>query len=373
MHLLSEEFLLFGLCFVALFFLLDVTGQKLLLIAASFVFAGIHNITFALVLAASIGGNHVSATLIARDRPYSRLAMWGGILFNVALLGTFKYFDFFSTSLNDAAAVAGVHYSPLFLHVVVPLGLSYYTFQAISYLVDLHHGKLTRASLLDFTVFMAFWPKFIAGPIIRATSFLPQLRYRRRLRWRNFYLGVESVIYGLFLKTALSDFLLPHVQKVYAAPAAYDGSNALLAALFFTFQIYGDFAGYSLVVIGVARILGYAIRPNFLRPNFARSFSDFWRRWHISLSSWLDTYIFRNLVPKSSHRKVEWATIPQAYRAILGQNAVEADDTFMTLSGDSLSYVQAALAIEGVLGYLPDSWDSMTVSELEALRPQVAL
>jgi D-alanyl-lipoteichoic acid acyltransferase DltB (MBOAT superfamily) len=370
MHFLTEEFLLFSLCFGGLFFLLNNTGQKLLLLAGSFVFVGFHNVTFALLLAFSIAGNYLASVLIERNTPSARAAMWGGIALNAGLMGVFKYFDFFSTSLNDAAALVGVHYSPLLINTVVPLGLSFYSFQAISYLADLKHGKLPRASLLDYAVYMAFWPKFVAGPIIRATSFMPQLRHRRRPQWRNLFLGLESIIYGLFLKAALSDFLMPQVQKVYNAPAAFDGANALVAALFFTFQIYGDFAGYSLVVIGLARIMGYHVRPNFLRPNFARSFSDFWRRWHISLSTWLDTYIFRNLVPRPSRgAAAQWPTLTAAYAAILGRPRVEVDDTFLSLSGDSLSFVQVALAIETHLGYLPDGWDSMTVSQLDALRP----
>lgn len=369
MHFVSEEFLLFAVCFAALFFALGVVGQKVLLLAASYYFCGSQSLMFAGLLAASTVGNHLFAFLIDRKTEAQRAAMWSGILFNVGMLGVFKYFDFFSKSFSDGLSFVGLDYSPIFLEIALPLGLSFYTLQAISYLVDLRDGKVQRATLFDYAVFMSFWPKFVAGPIIRATSFLPQLKRRRQFRWANFYLGAESIIYGLFLKTVLSDYLAPQVQKVYASPAAYDGADALLAVLFYTFQIYGDFAGYSLVVIGIARILGYSVLPNFRRPNFSTSFSDFWTRWHISLSRWLRDYIFRRLVPKpSGGQGAEWASVADIYRALLQQASVSARDTFAGLSADSLSFVEVALALEQYLGRLPNGWETMTVGRLEDLK-----
>jgi D-alanyl-lipoteichoic acid acyltransferase DltB (MBOAT superfamily) len=294
--------------------------------------------------------------------------MWAGVTANVALLGLFKYFNFFSESFAQGLGAFGVHYAPAILNLAIPLGLSFYTLQSISYLVDLREGKLERASLLDHAVYASFWPKFVAGPIIRAHSFLPQLQERRYFRWSNFYLGVESIIYGLFLKTTLSDYLAPQVNKVYASPEAYGGADALLATIFFSFQVYGDFAGYSLVVIGTARILGYSVRPNFRRPLFARSIVDFWTRWHISLSSWLRDYVFRRL-PVARGEQRDWGSVGEIYSAILGVPRVTSDQTFDGLGGDSLAFVQVSLALEDFLGKLPDSWESKTVARLDELKP----
>jgi D-alanyl-lipoteichoic acid acyltransferase DltB (MBOAT superfamily) len=369
-HFVSEEFLLFAVCFAAVFFFLGREGQKLLLLGGSYLFCGSQDLMFAALLALSTFVNYGVALVIDRNPAIGQRAMWAGIAFNVALLGVFKYFDFFSRSLNDSLSFLGFTYTPIFLAIALPLGLSFYTLQAISYLVDLREGKVERASFVDYAVYMSFWPKFVAGPIIRAKPFLSQLKTRRRFRWANFYLGAESVIYGLFLKTVLSDYLAPQVQKVYASPLAYGSADALLASIFYTFQIYGDFAGYSLVVIGAARILGYSVRPNFRRPNFARSFSDFWTRWHISLSRWLRDYVFRRLVPRTSGAALaqEWQSIAELYAHFLGVPNVSSDDTFASLSGDSLSFVQVALGLETYLGRPPAGWENMTIGHLEKLR-----
>jgi alginate O-acetyltransferase complex protein AlgI len=312
MHFISFEFVLFAAAFFFLFFFLGRQGQKFLLLLAGYFFCGFHSPWFAAILALSTLGNYLASRLMFSPNLSRRGVMWAGIVFNLLLLGVFKYFDFFSTSLTAAAASVGVRYSPLVLGLVVPIGLSFYTFQAISYLVDLRNGKIKPAPLLDYAVFMSFWPKFVAGPIIRATAFMPQLQRRRTFRWANFYLGLEAIVYGLFLKAVLSDYLVPAVKRVYDAPKAYDGAASLVAALFYTFQMYGDFAGYSLIVIGVARIMGYSVRANFRRPNFAVSFSDFWRRWHISLSKWLGDYIFRNLPLKVARRGATPAPAPES-------------------------------------------------------------
>jgi D-alanyl-lipoteichoic acid acyltransferase DltB (MBOAT superfamily) len=306
--------------------------------------------------------------VIQASQKWRHAAMWTGILANVALLGVFKYFNFFAESFSQGLGAFGVHYAPAVLNFAIPLGLSFYTLQGISYLIDLREGKVERANLLDYAVYASFWPKFVAGPIIRARSFLPQLQARRLFTWANFYLGVESIIYGLFLKTTLSDYLAPQVNKIYGAPDAYGAADTLLATIFFSFQVYGDFAGYSLVVIGIARILGYNVRPNFRRPLFSTSIVDFWTRWHISLSSWLRDYVFRRL-PVSHGEKREWGSVADIYSSILGVRHVERDQTFDGLGGDSLAFVQASLALEDYLGNLPDSWESKTVARLDELKP----
>lgn len=367
MHLISNVFLLFAIVFVPLFFVLPRDGQKTLMLVASYGFATFGSIEFALLLGLSTLLNYGFSLLVAQPaRPRGVLA--AAVVTNVAILGVFKYFDFFSRSLADAAAWIGVAYSPAILHLIVPLGISFYTFQVISYQIDLSRGQVKRASLFDLAIFLSFWPKFVAGPIIRATWFLPQLERRRRFTWPNFYLGAEMIIYGLFLKVVLSDLLVPQIDKVYASPGVYGGADALLAAIFFTFQIYGDFAGYSLMAIGLARILGYSVLRNFNRPNLATSFSDFWQRWHISLSRWLDDYVFKSLLPKRRGEGGSWRSVRQIYETLLDRRAIEDGATFTELAGDSLAYVQTALALEDYLGNLPRNWEHRTIADLEGLR-----
>lgn len=371
MHFLSEEFLAFSLVFALAFFLCGLTAQKILLVVAGLVFAGYHSPVFALVLSISILVNYAASRFVVPTG--GRRFLFAGIAFNVLYLGVFKYFNFFVGAFSDGLWLLGLKFSPFFISIAFPLGISFYTLQAISYLVDLREERVGRASFLDLCVFLSFWPKFVAGPIIRGTELLPQLATPRRFRWANFYLGLESVIYGLFLKTVLADRLAPFVTKVYAAPAAHDSVQSLLAALFFTFQIYGDFAGYSLVVIGVSRILGFSVKANFLRPMFARSFTDFWSRWHISLSRWLRDYIFLRLPVGAHDATNEWHSVAQIYRELLNLPDVDDQQSFTTLAGDSLALVQISLALESYLGELPKGWETKSIAQLEELSPAKAV
>lgn len=367
MHLISQNFLLFCMIFFAAYFTLGCTPQKILILTASYFFVAYTSLWMAGILLMSCACNYLFSQALIRVKNVNIVLRYG-VIYNLLLMGLFKYFNFFAQSLSDAAAGLGVHYTPATWALVAPLGLSFYTFQAISYLVDIKRKLIAPPSFLDFAVFLAFWPKFIAGPIIRATWFLPQLGYRKQFKWPNLFLGIEMIVYGLFLKVVLSDNLIPQIDKVFARPAAYDGSNALVSAFFFTFQIYGDFAGYSLMVIGMARIMGFSVRRNFNRPNLARSFTDFWSRWHISLSSWLEDYVFRSLIPrKGSAGDQGWPSVGAMYSSILNRPKVAGDDSFQNLSGDSLSYVEVALALESMLGELPQRWERLAVSDLEKI------
>ena len=374
MHLISTSFVEFAFLFMCVYFFLGKLGQKLLIIAASYYFVIYASAWMALLLFVSSNINYLISRLVIETERFRKSFVIVGVALNVAMLGVFKYFNFFSQSLTDVADWAGVHHAPMLIPVVAPLGLSFYTFQAISYIVDVGRKRVAPPPWLDFILFLAFWPKFIAGPIIRATWFLPQLRHEKRFRWPNLYLGVEMIIYGLFLKVALSDNLIPQIDKVFSSPAGSDGANALVSAIFFSFQIYGDFAGYSLIVIGISRILGFSIRRNFNRPNMARSFSDFWSRWHISLSSWLEDYVFRSLIPRrSASSQSAWTSVSAMFADLLGMPTVDAAESFQSLSGDSMSYVQVALALEGMIGRLPSQWERLTLGELEGLYREGAV
>jgi D-alanyl-lipoteichoic acid acyltransferase DltB (MBOAT superfamily) len=367
MHLISEAFLFFAVAFCAVFFVLGCKEQKIALVIGSYLFCGIAGLIFPVVLLFSTVANYAVSSAMEAYQTYSRRILALGVIGNVLLLASFKYVNFMSQSLSDASEAFGFVYSPLIVKLAIPLGLSFYTFQAISYLIDFHHKKFAKPSFLDFAVYLSFWPKFTAGPIIRAGWLLPQLQRARKFRWPNFFLGAEMIVFGLFLKTVISDHLVPHISKVFETPAAYDGAATLLAVFLFTFQIYGDFAGYSLIVIGIARILGFSILPNFRRPNYATSFSDFWTRWHISLSTWLNDYVFRSLIRKQKRLlEARWPNVRSLFSEMMGIPNVSDDATFTSLAADSLAYVEITLALEGQLGNLPMGWESMTARELDA-------
>lgn len=366
MHLISSNFLIFAVAFFAIYFLLNKAGQHVLLIVASYAFVCVASLWMAAILFFSTAVNFAFSRKIEQSSVRQPLLAYS-IIFNILVLGIFKYYGFFTSAISDLFNLIGITYSPYTIGLAAPLGLSFYTFQAISHQVDLSRNRVKSPTFTDFALYMAFWPKFVAGPIIRSRWFLPQLRTRKRFSWPNLFLGVEFFVYGLFLKVALSDNLLSQIDRVFEHPKSYDGANTLVSTIFFTFQIYGDFAGYSLMVIGLARVMGFSVRRNFNRPNLARSFSDFWARWHISLSTWLEDYVFRSLIPrKALGGNQKWASVLELYSAVL-RRPVQDHDTFEALAGDSLSYVEVALGLEDLIGNLPSSWERLSVKDLEAL------
>jgi D-alanyl-lipoteichoic acid acyltransferase DltB (MBOAT superfamily) len=291
----STAFAIFAGAFFLLFFLTPGRLRLWTLLGGSYVFCAFFSPWFLVVLLASTAVNALLLRAMALRPDRSRGLMIAGVVGNVALLGVFKYLNFLRASYAGALTLFGLPTSYEALELLGPIGISFYTFQAISLLVDVNRRTLPPPKLFEVALLLGFWPKLIAGPIVRGTRLIPQMQAPRRFRWSNFWLGAEMVVYGLALKTMLADYLAPEVNKVYNSPASYAPADNLVAAFLYTFQIYGDFAGYSLMAIGFARVLGFSIGPNFRRPNFARSFSDFWQRWHISLSQFLGNYVYRSL------------------------------------------------------------------------------
>jgi hypothetical protein len=194
------------------------------------------------------------------------------------------------------AATAGLAYDPLLLKVLLPLGISFYTFQAAGYLIDVYVGTAApERSPLRLLVFLSFFPQLVSGPIERARSLMPQLDFTAPFEYDGAVRGLREILWGLFLKIVLADTLGPIVEPVYAAPRAFAASDHLLAVLYYAFQVYADFAGYSLIAIGSARLLGVQLSTNFRQPFLSQTVPDFWRSWHISLSSWMRDYVFTPL------------------------------------------------------------------------------
>lgn len=235
---------------------------------------------------------------------------------NLGLLGFFKYANFFLSSTSSLLNLIGVPFEMPGLQVVVPLGISFYTFETISYVVDVNRGRIKALrNPLDYGLYIMFFPHLLAGPIVRPAHFLPQLRCQKRLDWDRMQLGLQYFLIGFFKKAVIADYMgTMLVQPVFADAGAFASSAIWLAVLAYAIQIYGDFSGYSDMAIGVAYALGYKLPFNFDMPYFASNISEFWRRWHISLSTWLRDYLY---VPLGGSRCGTWKTYRNLFVTML--------------------------------------------------------
>jgi alginate O-acetyltransferase complex protein AlgI len=288
----------------ALFFALTAGGhwalsnaraRKLWLLAASYVFYGYWDYRFVgLVLLCTIFDYGVGLLLGRTQAPRARrMLIAASLCMNLGLLGFFKYYGFFAQSLVSALSALGVKADLRTLHVVLPAGISFFTFQTMSYTIDVYRKKLEpQRDFLDFALFVAFFPQLVAGPIVRATQFLPQLEAPRVLANVDVRRGFALFAAGYFKKACLADNIAAAVDPVFADPATFGALDRLLAALLYSVQIYCDFSGYSDMAIGAAALLGYELPRNFDAPYFSESVRDFWQRWHITLSTWLRDYLY---------------------------------------------------------------------------------
>ena len=216
------------------------------------------------------------------------------LIINLGMLGFFKYYNFFIDSWINL--VQGLGYqvnSTTTLSIILPVGISFYTFQTLSYTLDVYYKRLNPTnSFINFATFVSLFPQLVAGPIERAKNLIPQIEKARSFSKEKFSEGINLIIWGLFKKVVVADSLAPLVDKIFLDPTLYDGGTLLLGIFYFTFQIYCDFSGYSDIAIGTAKCLGFDFMTNFNYPYFAKNIGDFWRRWHISLSSWFRDYVF---------------------------------------------------------------------------------
>ncbi len=245
-----------------------------------------------LIIASTLVDWYVGLRLV---RPGARKRAWLGLslVVNLGMLGTFKYADFFLDSTVEFLRLAGFEPHVGTLALILPVGISFYTFQTLSYSIDVYRGTLApRKSLLDVAFFVAFFPQLVAGPIVRAAEFLPQLDVRRRLAQVDVRAALLLFLAGFVKKACISDNLAPAIDAFYAAPAKYDVLGAWAAAIYYTIQIYCDFSGYSDMAIACGALLGFRLPLNFFFPYFSGDVREFWRRWHISLSSWIRDYLY---------------------------------------------------------------------------------
>jgi len=294
----SFEFPIFFLLVILVYwFLLDkkVRYQNAFLLGASYIFYGWWNRYFLLlIIASSLVDFTIGLQLGKSDNPARRkFLLWLSILFNLGILGLFKYYNFFVESFIDLFNNFGVTLNASTLNIILPVGISFYTFQTMSYTIDIYRKQLEPTKdIIVFFAFVSFFPQLVAGPIERAKNLLPQFERPRIFNKDQVVDGLRQILWGLFKKVVIADRCAVLVDTIFENPEIHSGSTLLLGAVFFAFQIYGDFSGYSDIAIGTAKILGFDLMKNFDFPYFSRNIAEFWRRWHISLSTWFRDYLY---------------------------------------------------------------------------------
>ncbi|HYI62095.1 MAG TPA: MBOAT family protein [Acidimicrobiales bacterium] len=285
---------------------------RLFLLGASFVFYAAFEPVYCLLLAASILVNQAFGVAIARQaHPGRRRALLAGaVVANLAALGYYKYTDFFVESVGGALELVGIDTGWVPLGIVLPVAISFFTFQALSYVIDIYRGHAEPSPLLDFAVYLSFFPHLVAGPIVRARELLPQLTEHADPRRVNAALAFRLIMAGLFKKVVISSFLSAAiVDDVFAVPEAHRSLEILVAVYAYAIQIYADFSGYTDIAIGCALLLGLRFPQNFDAPYTATSMQSFWRRWHMTLSFWLRDYLYIPLGGNQGSRQWAFATL----------------------------------------------------------------
>ncbi|MCG1037811.1 MBOAT family O-acyltransferase [Polaribacter sargassicola] len=269
--------------------------QNLLIVAASYLFYGWWDWRFlSLIIFSTIIDYSIGRKLKVEENTKNRkLLLWISILVNLGLLGFFKYYNFFLENFVAAFSFFGSEIKVNSLNIILPVGISFYTFQTLSYTIDVYRKKLEPTdNFIVFAAFVSFFPQLVAGPIERATNLLPQFTKERKLKFLNIQFGLIRILWGLFKKVVVADRLSLTVNSVYNSPDDFGGIHYIIATILFAFQIYCDFSGYSDIAIGTARMFNFKLMENFRSPYFSKSLGEFWRRWHISLSTWFRDYIY---------------------------------------------------------------------------------
>ncbi|MGK7942722.1 MAG: MBOAT family protein [Crocosphaera sp.] len=270
--------------------------QNCLVLAASYVFYGTWDYRFlGLIIFSTLTDYLIGLGLEnSQDKKLKKnLLLLTSLLVNLGILGFFKYYNFFIENINHVFYFLGQEINISSLNIVLPVGISFYTFQTLSYSIDVYQGKIKPTKdLIAFAAFVSFFPQLVAGPIERAAHLLPQFHRERKFNYNDSVDGLRQMLWGLFKKIVIADNCAVYANNIFNNSSDYSGSTLLLGAFFFAFQIYGDFSGYSDIAIGVARLFGFDLMQNFAFPYFSRDMAEFWRRWHISLSTWFRDYLY---------------------------------------------------------------------------------
>ncbi|MDJ0510197.1 MAG: MBOAT family O-acyltransferase [Crocosphaera sp.] len=295
----SLDFAIFLPIVFCLYWLLKNQGlriQNFLIVGASYIFYGTWDYRFLGLIIFSTLTDYVIGLGLEKyhnNKLKSKLLLFTSILVNLGILGFFKYYNFFLENINHIFYFLGQEINISSLNIVLPVGISFYTFQTLSYSIDVYQRKIKPTKdFIAFAAFVSFFPQLVAGPIERAVHLLPQFHQERKFNYNESADGLRQMLWGLFKKIVIADNCAVYANNIFNNSSDHSGSTLLLGAFFFTFQIYGDFSGYSDIAIGVARLFGFDLMQNFAFPYFSRDMAEFWRRWHISLSTWFRDYLY---------------------------------------------------------------------------------
>lgn len=287
--------------------------QNRLLLVSSYFFYGCWDYRFLFLLIFSTLLDYFSGIKIseASSKKVKLFWLWLSISINLGFLAVFKYFNFFITSFAEGISLLGFKPSFLTLNVLLPVGISFYTFHGLSYIIDVYKNRIKEErNFIDYSLFVSFFPLLVAGPIERATHLLPQIKRERTFDGSKAADGLRQILWGLFKKIVIADSCAGYANTIFNNSAEYNGSTLVVGALFFTFQIYCDFSGYSDIALGTARLFGIDLLKNFAFPYFSRDIAEFWRRWHISLSSWFRDYLY---IPLGGSKGSTWKKVRNTF------------------------------------------------------------
>lgn len=291
----------------------SLRAQNVLLLSASYVFYGWWDWRFLLliVLSSVVDFSIGRALTTEQSKTRRKQLLWLSIFINLGVLGFFKYFNFFLDNFISATSFFGMELDVRPLSIILPVGISFYTFQTLSYTIDVYRNKIKATNdFVAFSAFVSFFPQLVAGPIERATNLLPQFTKSRKFDYGNAVDGLRQILWGLVKKVVIADNCAMYANQIFNNSSEHSGSTLALGAIFFTFQIYGDFSGYSDIAIGTSRLFGFDLKQNFAFPYFSRDIAEFWRRWHISLSTWFRDYLY---IPLGGSRGSKWVAIRNVF------------------------------------------------------------
>jgi alginate O-acetyltransferase complex protein AlgI len=311
----SFEYLIFFPIVFALYWFVfnkSLQWQNLLVLVASYFFYGWWSWEFMLLLALSTLLDFIYGFLVASsNRKKARFFLWLSIINNLGVLGVFKYYNFFAIQFQRGFEILGLHSNPVLLNVALPIGISFYTFHGMSYVFDIYRNKQKPvANFVDYAVFVSFFPLLVAGPIERANHLLPQVQKRRLFNYPQAVEGCRLILWGMFKKVVIADSIALTVNDIFENYTNFNGATLVVGAIAFSIQIYGDFSGYSDIAIGSAKLFGFELLSNFKFPYFSRDIAEFWRRWHVSLSSWFRDYLY---IPLGGSKKGKLVAIRNTF------------------------------------------------------------
>ena len=291
----------------------NLKKQNILLLISSYFFYACWDWRFLFLLIFStlldyFTGLKMSEATVEKNK---KMWFWLSISMNLGFLGIFKYYNFFATSFSNALLNIGVQVNPWTLKIILPVGISFYTFHGLSYVIDIYKNRIkAEKSFIDYSLFVSFFPLLVAGPIERATHLLPQIQQKRNFNYSKAIDGLRQILWGLFKKVVIADQCAEYANMIFNHPSDYSGSSLVFGAIFFAIQIYGDFSGYSDIALGTARLFGIELLRNFAFPYFSRDIAEFWRRWHISLSTWFRDYLY---IPLGGSKVGVWFKIRNTF------------------------------------------------------------